>query len=169
MIAPGNHFIFIRCAEHYPYWRDSFSSTQVVFAASTERHTGRSLRFRWTVLPFIRTGCIRDVAAASSRPYGRTGGRFRFVRTGCIRGVSGTAHRPFPTVSLEGLLFLSTYSKNVRFLFPWDSFDNVGCTNNCQLSTANSPPNCPLSIVNLRKNACHKCDRHDFSCITPAR
>ena len=27
-----------------------------------ERHTGRSLRFRWWVVPFNRTGCIWNVA-----------------------------------------------------------------------------------------------------------
>ena len=34
----------------------------VLFATPPERHTGRSLRFRWWVVPFNRTGCIRNAA-----------------------------------------------------------------------------------------------------------
>ena len=51
-------------------------TARVLFGTFPERHTGRSLRFRWWVIPFNHTGCIRDAP--------------------------GTAHRPFPTVSLVG-------------------------------------------------------------------
>ena len=47
VIATGNHFILIRCAEHHPYTHVGewfHLSTRVVFATSPERHTGRSLR-----------------------------------------------------------------------------------------------------------------------------
>ena len=102
VIAPGNHWYLIRCAEHHPYGHavgDSIHphglysergmamnhrryiawfrlTARVLFGTFPERHTGRSLRFRWWVIPFNHTGCIRDAP--------------------------GTAHRPFPTVSLVG-------------------------------------------------------------------
>ena len=80
-------------------------SPRVIFATSPERHTGRSLRFRWLVDSFIRTGCIRNVAwrwiiAATLRStiqphrlYSKRGGRLvaaptcviPFNRTGYIR------------------------------------------------------------------------------------
>ena len=43
-------------------------STRVVFAAFPERHIGRSLRFRWWLLPFIHTGYIRNVAGGRLLP-----------------------------------------------------------------------------------------------------
>ena len=63
-----------------------------------------------------------------------------FNPTGYIRDVPGTAHRPFPTVLPEGLRFLPPCSKNICFLFPWGSFNNIGYKNNCPLSTVNFPP-----------------------------
>ena len=57
------------------YLRGGFAYLHRLFLQCVpERHTGRSLRLRWWVLPFIRTGYIRNVP--------------------------GTAHRPFPTVRL---------------------------------------------------------------------
>ena len=44
------------------------SSAWVVFAAFLERHTGRSLRFRWWVVPFNRTSCICNVPGGRLPP-----------------------------------------------------------------------------------------------------
>ena len=54
------------------------------------------------------------------RLYSQRGGRLvaaptgvmPFIRTGYIRNAPGTAHRPFPTVSLVGVFFYTTHSKN---------------------------------------------------------
>ena len=39
-------------------------------------------------------------------------GAIPFIRTGCIRSASGTARRPFPTVSLIGVLYNRSNSKD---------------------------------------------------------
>ena len=70
--------------------------------SGAERHTGRSLRFRWLVDSFIRTGYIRNVAGGRLPPLRSRWGVVPFNHTGSSRYVSGTAHRPFPTVSLIG-------------------------------------------------------------------
>ena len=75
-----------------------------------ERHIGRSLRFRWWVVPFNRTGSICNA--------------------------HGTAHRPFPTVSLKGITF-NQRSLNRPFLCSPDFICNIAHTNNCPLSTVN--------------------------------
>ena len=54
-----------RAADCRPYrlvGAEFHSTAQVVFGTFPERHIGRSLRFRWWVVPFNRTGCIRNVA-----------------------------------------------------------------------------------------------------------
>ena len=38
-----------------------FESNVILSGRPPERHTGRSLRFRWWGDPFIRTGCVRNV------------------------------------------------------------------------------------------------------------
>ena len=68
-------------------WEPVYSDV-VLSGRFPERHIGRSLQFRWWVVPFIRTSYIR--------------------------GAPGTAHRPFPTVSLKGVFFQPGYSKDVR-------------------------------------------------------
>ena len=70
-----------------------------------ERHAGRSLRFRWWVDFFNRTGCIRNVAGGRLPPLRSHRWAVPFNRRGSIREVPGTAHRPFPTVSLVGGFF----------------------------------------------------------------
>ena len=71
-----------------------------------------------------------------------------FICTGCIRDVSGTAHRPFPTVSLTGLFFQPSSLKDVRFL---PRAIKGSTPRNAKLSTVNfqlSTFNCQLSTVN---------------------
>ena len=52
-----------------------------------ERHTGRSLWFRWWVDSFNRTGCIRDIAGGRLPPLHARWWVIPFIRTGCIRHV----------------------------------------------------------------------------------
>ena len=80
----------------FRYYREQFRPF------GPERHIGRSLRFRWRIVPFNHTGCIRNVAGGRLPPLRTHRGVVPFNCTGCIRNVPGTAHRPFPTVSLVG-------------------------------------------------------------------
>ena len=61
LIAGGNHTM-IPPMNHRRYIAWFHSSARVIFAASPERHIGRSLRFCWWVILFNRMGCIRNVA-----------------------------------------------------------------------------------------------------------
>ena len=73
----------------------------------------------------------------SSTPFHYTrndiiGGRFCFIHRGCNLPRSGTAHRPFPTY-FNGRIHMN----------------NVGCSNNCQLSIVNCPFFPPFPTVRL--------------------
>ena len=87
------------------------------------RSLGMTCRY---VVPFNRTGYIRNVAGGRLPPLRTQRLVIPFNRTGSIRGVSGTAHRPFPTVSLVGVFFNQRISKA-----------GTSVTNNCQLTTVN--------------------------------
>ena len=92
-------------------------------------------RGRFCVVPFNRTGCIRNVAGGRLPPLRTHRWVIPFIRTGCICSAPGTAHRPFPTVSLIGSFFEPTYSKS----------GHVRPSNNCQLSIVNCQlKNCQL-------------------------
>ena len=80
-------------------------SARVIIATFPERHTGRSLRFRWLVDSFIHTGCIRYVAwrwiiaatlRGSIRPYrlySERGGRQIAAPTVTLVGSAAQPHR----------------------------------------------------------------------------
>ena len=59
------------------------STARVIIAAPSERHIGRSLRFRWRGYRSNHTGCIRGVACDESSPLHCV---VPFNRTGCIPG-----------------------------------------------------------------------------------
>ena len=54
------------------------------------------------IIPFNRTGYIRNVAGGRLPPLRTHRFVIPFIRMGSIRNAPGTAHRPFPTVSLGG-------------------------------------------------------------------
>ena len=89
-----------------------------------ERHIGRSLRFRWRVDSFNRTGYFRNVAGGRLPPLRAHRWVVPFNRTGYNRNAPGTAHRPFSTVSLIGAFFYPTCLKTDTFV----------TSENCQLS-----------------------------------
>ena len=99
---------------------------------------------RW-VVPFNRTGCIRNVAGGIvAAPTGVV----PIIRTGYILDAPGTAHRPFPTVSLIGVFFNQRIPKTSVFCFPRFHLAApvTRITVNCQLSTVNLNQ---LSIFNV--------------------
>ena len=74
----------------------SVVSAQVIVATLPERHTGRSLRFRWEVVPLrpLFLQCRTPYRASSTAygglpsPKGKVMGVVPFNRTGCIRSVA---------------------------------------------------------------------------------
>ena len=81
------------------------------------------------VVPFTRTGYIHHVACGDeSSPLHCVA---PFIRTGYIGDVPGTAHRPFPTVSLVGVFLNRRVSK------PATSVASI--TVNCQLKKIPQP------------------------------
>ena len=77
--------------------------TEIYPEGSPERHTGRSLRFRWWVDSFNHTGYICNVAGGRLPPLQTHWWVVSFNRTGYMCNVPGTARRPFPTVLLVGV------------------------------------------------------------------
>ena len=102
------------------------------------------------VVPFNRTGCIRNVAGGRLPPLRTHRWVIPFTRTGYIRSVPGTAHRPFPTVSLIGLFFNQRGSKTPVLCLLRTKRDHVPKRKNCQLSIVHCQfgKNCQLSTVN---------------------
>ena len=85
------------------------------------------------VIPFIRTGCICNVAGGRLPPLHAVGGRYLSSARVIFATPPGTAYRPFPTVSLVGGFFTQRILKNGHVRHP--------ITVNCQLKTiVNYPP-----------------------------
>ena len=107
------------------------------------------------VISFNHTKCIHYVACGDEssplhwvyrisgdtilphRLYPQRGGRLiaaptgavPFIRTGYNHNAAGTAHRPFPPYFNE-----------------WSEMNNVGRSNNCQLSIQKNPTACPRNV-----------------------
>ena len=149
VIAPGNHWFLIRCAEHHPYgFADTFYLCAIV---PTMRNAARpSQSPAVTVLPkgeprvpfryvfplrplFLQYGtpyCTSSTAyGGPPSPKGKVMGVIPFNHTSSIRYAPGTAHRPFPTVSLVGVFLNQRIPKGPR---------PFSITVNCQLSTKKS-------------------------------
>ena len=125
------------------------SSQRVIFGTLLERHTGRSLRFRWRVLSFNRTGYIRNVAGGRLPPLRTRRWVMLFIPTGCVRNAAGTAHRPFPTVSLICLFFYRRVPRTSAFFRLWHVLYTVTGVFKQTTSVAPITVNCPLSTLSI--------------------
>ena len=85
------------------------------FLHSADATVGMTYR---RLVSYFHTGCVRYAACGDeSSPLHCV---VPFIRTGYNRDAAGTAHRPFPTYFNE-----------------WGEMNNVGRSNNCQLSIVN--------------------------------
>ena len=99
-------------AVHYGFAGGRYrSSTRVIYATL---HGDESSPLH-CVVPFICTGCIRNVAGGRLPPLRSRWWAVPFIRTGCNRHAPGMAHRPFSTVSPMGGFLNQRISKAGTF------------------------------------------------------